>query len=225
MKPDLKEYSLDQLKTLAEDLDGFDFDKRWGEAKLRGALDEYFEANPLQDEGDNGPGNTGTAPQEPNEVGGEAKENPEEPANRDAVGDEKIPQSHPEASEEEKAEKGAGVTNDENPKKPPENPGVESSKSDPGNKDESVAEKDPDNKMPVSDVDIQFEDSGAGPKEDAIDLESATNKDGSVNIESDYRGVIGTSEGQVDFGEDGKAVVSQKVAKELTGLKGYRLCS
>lgn len=47
---DLTELTLDEMKVLAEEMDGFEYDKRWGEDKLRDALVAFFEENPVEEE-------------------------------------------------------------------------------------------------------------------------------------------------------------------------------
>lgn len=43
----LSEFTVEELKTLASELDGFEYDGRWGEEKLRGELDKYLLENPI----------------------------------------------------------------------------------------------------------------------------------------------------------------------------------
>ena len=43
---DLKEVEFGELRVLTETLEDFEYDKRWGEDKLRDALTVYLEANP-----------------------------------------------------------------------------------------------------------------------------------------------------------------------------------
>lgn len=48
---------------------------------------------------------------------------------------------------------------------------------------------------------------------------------GMLKVKSKYRGVIGTSAGQVDFGEDGIVEIPEAAARELVTLEGYDLCN
>ncbi len=43
---DLKDLSFEEIKNIAENVEGFVYDKRWGERKLRGTLTTYLEDNP-----------------------------------------------------------------------------------------------------------------------------------------------------------------------------------
>ena len=49
-------------------------------------------------------------------------------------------------------------------------------------------------------------------------------KENAVKIQSDYKGEIQVGISIVDFGEDGKAEVTQAQAKILQTLKGYKKC-
>jgi hypothetical protein len=172
MKPDLKKYSLEQLRGLAVDIKGFDFDKRWGEGKLREALDSYFEKNPLDDK-------------EPSPSGGPPPSEGTSPGA--AVQSESAPKSADTPAESAPAVADAGPESVSAGGPPP-------------------PERAPALKAPAQ----------APPK---------ATKSGKVRIQSEFRGVIGTSEGPVDFGDAGIAEVSQKVAEELASLNGYELCN
>ena len=80
---DLKDLSFDELKALAATMEGFEYDKRWGERKLRGTLTTYLEDNPdkipiMPDNGDPEEGGEPLVIDEPLDDNGLPPENEDE---------------------------------------------------------------------------------------------------------------------------------------------------
>lgn len=176
---DLSDLTLEEVKEIANNIEGFTFHPATGEDKLKDKLAKYIADNPRCLDMD-----------------GIDNENKTLPVTPPADDTEKTSEGVGENLTEIKGVVGGEVTSLNEPPSDEDKP----------NEDAEII---PEN--------VKFIKTGESTWDEAP-------LSGMIKIKSDYRGVISSSFGDVDFGNDGIAEVSKECAEMLIKLKGYEKC-